>query len=903
MSDNNDLGIVKQPGDATATMAHPHDDLGLEADHGTTAGNDLGVERDFTTQQYKKDVEDLGVLSEHGDIFQAPKEEWYSPAVRGMQNAADEFMGYFKKQSPMGIAQRIAKPGEDVTSTRQEAEAQDNPALAFLGEAAGSAATFGAAAAIPQVGLPVAFGAASVLSGVAEQGDQIKDANAQLSLGQRIGKIGVDAVAGAITGKIFQTASKGATVLDRVLERSGGAGATAITQSIANEAVEGKEPDVGRAVAAGGMQAVAIGIVGAMVEVPQLRGLVMDQARALVDKDGNVMGSTGPYKVDPDNITIDQAKKILGDATINPESLAPEFQKAQYDIKRQMAMENLDKKAKQYGVDHDVMADVLNAQDQRARETILTRWMADKVKTDPKTAQKLLPFFDAIKQGADPVDILIMSDMLDKFKASTKMEQTLEGTDENAAPGKAAPVQPVAEASKEPSAAPAREAQPGAELPRSEGAAQAGAGAVAASQAVPAGPAAGVGPSQESDRTVVNDQIKTQSGRMIPVPPEIRTDTERKAKSDLKSHDQWLIDQVKAEAQSKKDDYNLVWINQMKAGHLSQADKDISNEYLFGETDPKFNKPGQEPAAAQVNPTVPKEGELVGPVYHGTMNEFDKFDLNFLGSNTGAPSAKQGFFFSPQKEVAQSYVSKRARGGVKLHSKLTQNDTAIQELTGDNWIQASHKMVQENLFQRPSGYSPEVKEKLNKLLDQRQSMERAQGDLEDTYFNDTQEPIKGAHVMERYLQMKNPLVVDMKGDSSRPESYAKIVKDAKAKGHDSVIIKNTYDAADAVGNAAPHDVHVVFRTEQIKTTEDVAKGAEINELGMVKEPEQPQQEPAAPAPVEEGQPQLIKDMVDYFSRSGPLSRTPLNSRSWSRLFLASMRKNIMTKFTTLLKWE
>lgn len=388
---------------------------------GDPKDNDLGLKSDMTAQSLKKDYDDLGLVPEagQGDMFEGPKDEWYSGAARSITNAADAFMSHFKKASPLGIGERIANPSQDQLSTRDKADSKENPAAAFLGEAAGGALTFGGMAAIPEVSLPVAFGAASALSGVADQADTIKDANNQLTVGQRIGKVGVDAAAGAVTGKIFATASAGDTILDRVIERSGGAGATAITQSVANQAVEGKDPDVGQALAAGGLQAVSIGIISGMTEVPQLRGLIMDEA-ADIARTNRGVGKM--QNVDPDNLSLDQAKSILTNASINPESLSPEFQQAHYDIKRQVALDNIDVKAKEYGVDPDILKQVVNAQGVRAREDVLTQYLTSMVKTDPKSAEKLLPFFDAIKNGADPVDVLIMSDILKKFSAGTKIE-------------------------------------------------------------------------------------------------------------------------------------------------------------------------------------------------------------------------------------------------------------------------------------------------------------------------------------------------------------------------------------------------------------------------------------------------------------------------------------------------
>jgi hypothetical protein len=81
--------------------------------------------------------------------------------------------------------------------------------------------------------------------------------------------------------------------------------------------------------------------------------------------------------------------------------------------------------------------------------------------------------------------------------------------------------------------------------------------------------------------------------------------------------------------------------------------------------------------------------------------------------------------------------------------------------------------------------------------------------------------------------MNNPFVYDMEGDSytdsgvqARKRTYFSVIAEAKALGHDGVIIKNTYDGGPL------DDIYIVFRPEQIKSRELVVrespeKGGEI----------------------------------------------------------------------------
>lgn len=74
----------------------------------------------------------------------------------------------------------------------------------------------------------------------------------------------------------------------------------------------------------------------------------------------------------------------------------------------------------------------------------------------------------------------------------------------------------------------------------------------------------------------------------------------------------------------------------------------------------------------------------------------------------------------------------------------------------------------------------------------------------------------GANVLPVNLKMKNPYVHDFKGQGYRDESYNDILKKAQDAGHDSVLLRNTYDPADSK-NRKLIDVSVVFDPSQIRS--------------------------------------------------------------------------------------
>ncbi len=88
----------------------------------------------------------------------------------------------------------------------------------------------------------------------------------------------------------------------------------------------------------------------------------------------------------------------------------------------------------------------------------------------------------------------------------------------------------------------------------------------------------------------------------------------------------------------------------------------------------------------------------------------------------------------------------------------------------------------------------------------------------------------GQNVLPVHLKMENPYTHDFKASGYRDETYASIMKKAKEAGHDSVIFKNTYDAADP-NNRVLQDITAVFEPHQIRSkfsTFDPTKKTEAN---------------------------------------------------------------------------
>jgi hypothetical protein len=173
-------------------------------------------------------------------------------------------------------------------------------------------------------------------------------------------------------------------------------------------------------------------------------------------------------------------------------------------------------------------------------------------------------------------------------------------------------------------------------------------------------------------------------------------------------------------------------------------------------------------------------------VYHGTDRRVVDFDPSRRGSNTKAPSAREGFFFTDRKKTAE-YYSRGEWGNVETARKISS--------------------------QRRDHYLGLVR-----------SFERVGNATEAARYREMADRETGPNVVAAYLSLQNPLIHDLRGRIFRDESYYDIIVRAKALGHDGVIIRNTYDAGEyskfdawMQGRFRPETVYVAFDPSQIRS--------------------------------------------------------------------------------------
>ena len=173
--------------------------------------------------------------------------------------------------------------------------------------------------------------------------------------------------------------------------------------------------------------------------------------------------------------------------------------------------------------------------------------------------------------------------------------------------------------------------------------------------------------------------------------------------------------------------------------------------------------------------------------FHGTNVPIKAFNKEFLGSSTGAKSAKAGFWFVDNPEVAQSY-STYAAETAPVKKLIDQADTyeRIANKTG----------------------SQKYYDKYDKTLEQAEKLE---SDIANNRF-------RGQNIIPAELDIKNPKIIDAKGNDfySIEEDINKQIKEAKSKGYDGLVIKNLDDSATFSNRPATH--YLVFEPTQIKSS-------------------------------------------------------------------------------------
>lgn len=154
---------------------------------------------------------------------------------------------------------------------------------------------------------------------------------------------------------------------------------------------------------------------------------------------------------------------------------------------------------------------------------------------------------------------------------------------------------------------------------------------------------------------------------------------------------------------------------------------------------------------------------------------------------------------------AQSLVAKHGDARDEMLAKVENASPELKKLMGYGW------------YNNPAQLDVVKKEYISKLgkdkaADVVNAIDRYKSLTAERLAFDVQ---SGANVLPIALRYKNPMMYDFQGSAYRDQTYADLVAQAKAGGHDALIMRNTYDPG--AGTAKLIDVGVVFNPSQIRS--------------------------------------------------------------------------------------
>lgn len=266
-------------------------------------------------------------------------------------------------------------------------------------------------------------------------------------------------------------------------------------------------------------------------------------------------------------------------------------------------------------------------------------------------------------------------------------------------------------------------------------------------------------------------------------------------------------------------------------------------------------------------------------LYHGTRGDIKEFSKDALGETTGAGSARKGFFFATEPETAGQYAeisSKRpalrdasgeevdkfadVSGPKSIEFKRYNRERELKSLQSTNkyaedylkklpetkayWLQQIERAKgppehgiradgtkfekfrtplphAEAMLAKVQAKEQEYKQLLSPAGQKKLNKEIAAKQKElDEVVNYQLDSEGGQNIVPVHLKYKNPLVHDFKGERYREVSYNELMEQAKKKGHDAVIFKNTFDPGyqhHFDENEVPQDIVAVFEPHQIRS--------------------------------------------------------------------------------------
>lgn len=356
--------------------------------------------------------------------------------------------GFFKKATDIPFhlfgqfgLDTIKQRKEFETLIKQEYEdklpsavyAEKHPAGLWLGEAAGAFAPYIIAMGTGAP-LPLTFG---TIGGLSEAARQIGMPEEDLTPLQRGGKIAVGAAGGVISGFIFVGARMAPSTGKAIYEMAVGSGATTITESLLQDLISKRSPNVPQALLAGASQMITMALVGIVSETLQFRSIVQTEAERLV-KQGHPRVLRDPrFTIRPgEKISYRQAKAIVKEyGGRKPSELSPRFRNRMVLEQRKIALQNIRKYAEELGISEVEARAFLETTAPRKAMSMIDRAIAKRIEflnrkkisiIDDRKVMQLMRMERWIKDGMSPGEAVVLNEVYSKMQPKVKITEVTE---------------------------------------------------------------------------------------------------------------------------------------------------------------------------------------------------------------------------------------------------------------------------------------------------------------------------------------------------------------------------------------------------------------------------------------------------------------------------------------------
>lgn len=205
--------------------------------------------------------------------------------------------------------------------------------------------------------------------------------------------------------------------------------------------------------------------------------------------------------------------------------------------------------------------------------------------------------------------------------------------------------------------------------------------------------------------------------------------------------------------------------------------------------------------------------------FHGTVYDFQQFDLNELGKNSNSKDAKLGFYFGRNKKTAEAYLESGQSINEENFNKKYK--LSIEE------VKSKIKELESDFESKYDISYNEIKDSYSKQFKLKREFEDFRSDFEilsnhynviDPYSYEEESPIVNYYLLGNIFEVEikntNFFHYDMENQPWDENKQTQIAREAKINGYEGVVFENMQDSGWFGGNGVD-DILLKFEVNDI----------------------------------------------------------------------------------------